>query len=133
MSLIAVFGLAAQGYNDQTQYAINGGDPLGLAFMLVFLVFVLMMLGTLLLVFRKRLRISIFNSLIAFVGVAALYFPLIVNGITPSGQDSISRHYWTRVGWMGVGMGVVFSLITIATTIKTLIPAKRPENDETRT
>jgi hypothetical protein len=75
----------------------------------------LIVLGIILIVCRKRLHTPLFNGLIPFIGIVAFYIPLLVNGIAPSSYN------WTRVGLIGVGMGVALSIMTVATTVAILV------------
>jgi hypothetical protein len=126
--LLAVFIMSAWCYKDVSEDAANGGDPLGLIFLSIVSMPSLIVLGIILVGFKIRLQIPLFNGLISFIGIVALYIPLIVNGTTPTGHDVIVHNYWTRVGMIGVGLGVALSLITVVTTVVVLLPKRKQDS-----
>ena len=104
--LLTVFIVSAWCYKDVSQYAAEGGDPLGIMFLPLISFPSLIVLGILLLGFKNRLQIPIFNGLIPFIGILALYMPLYL--------DIVRRP--TEVGLIGVGAGVMLGIITAVTT-----------------
>ena len=63
---------------------------------------------------KNRLQLPLLNILIPIVGIPALILPLLA--------DITNRP--TEVGLIGVGVGVAFSIITVATIVVTLISKK---------
>ena len=109
--LLIVFIMTAWCYRDIS----NGGDPLELMFLYILTFPALIVLGITLIVCKKRLHTPLFNGLIPFIGIVAFYIPLLVNGIAPSSYN------WTRVGLIGVGIGVALSIMTVVTTVVILV------------
>lgn len=109
--LLTVFIVSALCYKDVSQYAAEGGDPLGIIFLPLISFPSLIVLGILLLGFKNRLQIPIFNGLIPFIGILALYLPLLFD---------IARHP-TEVGLIGVGAEVILGTITVVTTVVILV------------
>lgn len=110
-SLLAiVFAMTAWAYGD----VFRGADPLELLVLYIITFPSLIVLGIILIVFKRRLRIPILNGLIPFIGILAFYATLFINGIAPSSYD------WARVGLTGLGIGVALAIITAATTVVTL-------------
>jgi hypothetical protein len=109
--LLIVFIMKAWCYGD----IYNGVDPLELMFLYILTFPALIVLGIILIVGKKRLHTPLFNGLIPFIGIVAFYISLLVNGIAPSSYN------WTRVGLIGVGMGVALSIMTVVTTVVILV------------
>ena len=63
---------------------------------------------------KNRLQLPLLNILIPIVGIPALILPLLA--------DIANRP--TEVGLIGIGVGVAFSIITVATIVVTLISKK---------
>lgn len=105
--LVVVFMVSAWCYRDVSQYAAKGGDPLGLLFLYVVSVPSLLVLALVLAFLKNRLQLPLLNILIPIVGIPALILPLLA--------DIANRP--TEVGLIGVGVGVVLGITTLATTV----------------
>jgi hypothetical protein len=110
--LLIVFTMTAWLYKD----VANGTDPLALLVLYIVTFPALIVLGIILMVFKTRLHIPLFDTLIPFIGIVAFFIPLFANGINPSSYD------WTGTGLIGFGMGVVLIIMTIITVVYSLVP-----------
>ena len=77
--LLVVFLVSAGCYQAVSQYAANGGDPLGLMFLYIVSVPSLLILALVLAFFKNRLQLPLFNILIPLVGIPALIIPLLAD------------------------------------------------------
>ena len=118
--LLSVFLVSAWCYQDVSQSAAHGGDPLGLLFIYVVSVPSLLVLALVLAFFKNRLQLPLINILTPIIGIPALIIPLYYD---------ITNHP-TEVGLIGIGMGVTLSIITVATTV-VILKSKKSRSEFT--
>jgi len=109
--VLAVFIFSTWCYAD----VFHGQDPLALIFIPFFATPALLVLGIVLLVFGKRFQIPLFNRLIPFIGMVALWLALSGGNLLPS-----------RNGFLvGTCIGIALSILTIATAVRIVISKQK--------